>query len=96
MSLKDRAVRLVKNTALLPVYQAFGGLSEFWALIFGVSGIVLAFRGKLDSNFAAMIVAVQGILCAHDALDDFHSRRTRNEESPDGNPNPESLGSQRN
>lgn len=82
MGLKDRARNLLKNAALLPLYDVFGGLSEFWAFIFGVSGIILAFKGKLDGNFAAMITAIVGILTVHDALDDYHSRNKRNEGSP--------------
>lgn len=82
MGLKDQAVSLVKNAALLPLYDFFGGLSEFWVAVFGTAGIVLAFRGKLDSNFSALIVALQGLLVVHDGLDDWHSRRMR-----DGNSN---------
>jgi hypothetical protein len=77
MGWKDKAVTVAKSAALLPLYDFFGGLSEFYAVIFAISGIVLAFRGKLDSNFAAMIVAIQGLLVAHDALDDYHTRKRR-------------------
>lgn len=77
MSLRDKAVSLLKNSSLMPLYDAVGGLSEFYALVFAATGIVLAFRGKLDANFAGMIVAVQGLLVAHDALDDYHARKRR-------------------
>lgn len=80
MSVKDKLVNVIKSAALLPLYDFFGGLSEFYAMVFTVSGIVLAFRGKLDGNFAAMIVAIQGLLVAHDALDDYHSRKKRDAE----------------
>jgi len=79
MNWKDTAVGIAKNTALLPLYDFFGGLSEFYAAVFVAAGIILAFKGKLDGNFAAMIVAVQGLLVAHDALDDYHSRHKRDE-----------------
>jgi hypothetical protein len=71
MNLKERAASLLSLGALTPLYTLAGGLSEFYALIFSVSGIILAFRGKLDGNFAAMIVAIQGLLVAHDAIDGF-------------------------
>jgi hypothetical protein len=71
MGLKDRIGKLLKTNALIPLYNIAGGLSEFYALVFSVSGIILAFRGKLDGNFAAMIVAIQGLLVAHDAIDGF-------------------------
>jgi hypothetical protein len=82
MNWKDRVGQILKSSSLLPLYQAFGGLSEFYAAVFVACGIVLAFKGKLDGNFAAMIVAVQGILAAHDALDDYHSRKCREKEDP--------------
>ncbi len=71
MSWKDKAAQILKSAALGPVYDIAGGLSEFYAFIFSVSGIVLEFRGKLDGNFAAMIVAIQGLLVAHDAIDGY-------------------------
>ena len=84
MSLKDRAVSLLKLKPLLALYSVAGGLSEFYALIFSTSGIILAFKGKLDGNFAAMLVAVQGLLVAHDAIDDFlnHKKEERNDQGP--------------
>lgn len=83
MGLKDKLVGVAKNTALLPLYDIFGGLSEFWAAVFGTCGIILAFKGKLDANFAVMITAVQALLVAHDALDDYHSRKKRDAERAD-------------
>ena len=86
MHLRETFGKVIKNPALLPIYNIAGGLSEFYALIFSASGIILAFKGKLDGNFAAMIVAVQGLLVAHDAIDDFlnHKKEERNDhhESP--------------
>ena len=71
MDAKSEAAKVLRNPAFGVIYRQFGGLSEFYAFVFMAAGITLAFLGKLDSNFAAMIVAVQGILCAHDAMDDF-------------------------
>lgn len=71
MNWKETAVSVIKNSALSPIYNFAGGLSEFYALVFSTSGIILAFRGKLDGNFAAMIVAIQGLLVAHDAIDGY-------------------------
>lgn len=82
MKLKQSLVSLLKLKPLLALYGVAGGLSEFYALIFSASGIILAFKGKLDGNFAAMIVAVQGLLVAHDAIDDFlnHKKEERNDQ----------------
>lgn len=67
---------------IVKMYELCGGLSEFFALIFAVSAIVLAFRGKLDANFSITITAIQGLLCGHDALDDWfkHKREQREAE----------------
>lgn len=77
MSLKDTFIQILKSSPMMSVYDVFGGLSEFYAFVFMCAGITLAFIGKLDGNFAAMITAVQGLLIAHDALDDYHSRNKR-------------------
>lgn len=82
MDIKGKLVGVAKNAALLPLYDAFGGLSEFWAFAFGAAGIVLAFKGKLDANFALMVGSIQALLVAHDALDDYHSRKKRDAEKP--------------
>jgi len=74
MGWKDKAHSILKSSTLMPLYGAFGGLSEFWAFVFATSAIVLAFHGKLDGNFALAITAIQGILVAHDAMDDYHTR----------------------
>jgi hypothetical protein len=78
MGWKDKASQIIHAGAFTPVYVFFGGLSEFWAVVFGASCIVLAFRGKLDGNFALAVTAIQGLLCAHDALDDMHTRQNQN------------------
>jgi hypothetical protein len=78
MTWKEKAAQALHNTAFTPVYVFFGGLSEFWAIVFGTACIVLAFRGKLDGNFALAVTAIQGLLCAHDALDDMHARQNQN------------------
>jgi hypothetical protein len=74
MGWKDKAHSILLNSTMMPIYGLFGGLSEFWAAIFATSAIILAFHGKLDGNFALAITAIQGILVAHDAMDDYHTR----------------------
>ena len=77
MSWKDKASQVLKSSTLMPLYTFAGGLAEFWALAFGISCIVLAFKGKLDGNFAAAVTAITGILADHDALDDYHTRQVQ-------------------
>lgn len=73
--------------SLLPVYEFFGGMTETYAPFLAVAGIVLAFRSKLDGNFALMITALQGMLIAHDSLDDFFKHKR--DLIYGANPNPE-------
>lgn len=64
---------------IVKLYELCGGLSEFFAIVFGTAAIILAFRGKLDGNFALTITSIQGLLCGHDAMDDYfrHKREER-------------------
>lgn len=77
MSWKDRAGAILKGRTLMPLYSFAGGLSEFWALVFGTACVILAFKGKLDGNFALAVTAITGILTAHDAMDDYHARQVQ-------------------
>lgn len=80
----ENKVKIAATTwsPIVKMYDLCGGLSEFFALVFGTTAIVLAFRGKLDGNFALTITAIQGLLCGHDALDDYfrHKREQRDAE----------------
>jgi hypothetical protein len=67
----------LSKISMAPLYDFAGGLSEFWALLFGITAVVLSFKGKLDGNFALTITALQTLLCAHDTMDDYHERKTR-------------------
>lgn len=64
---------------IVKLYELCGGLSEFFALVFGGVAVALAWKGKLDGNFALTITAIQGLLCGHDAMDDYfrHKREER-------------------
>jgi hypothetical protein len=74
MSWKDKVNSVLHNSSLRPIYEFTGGLSEFWAIVFGASTIALAFTGHLTADFAAAITAITGILVAHEGLDDYHTR----------------------
>jgi hypothetical protein len=77
MNLKSLVEKALSNANLIPLYTAIGGLSETYALVFTVSGIILAFRGHLDANFTALVVAVTGLLVIHDGLDDAHALKVQ-------------------
>jgi hypothetical protein len=46
------------------MFSLFQGRSTFFALVFTVVGIILAFKGKLDGNFSLMVAAIQGMVVA--------------------------------
>jgi hypothetical protein len=89
MDVKAQTVKVLRNPALCGLYRQFGGLSEFYAFLFATAGITLAFLGKLEGPFAAMIVSVQGILCAHDSMDDYFKHK---KEQSNGVSNPQQKG----
>lgn len=79
----ENKVKIAATTwsPIVKMYELCGGLSEFFALVFGTAAIVLAFRGKLDGNFAVTITAIQGLLCGHDAMDDYFRHRREQREA---------------
>jgi hypothetical protein len=56
-------------------YKLFGGRCTFFALIFTASGIWLAHEGKLTTIFVTLVGAVQTLILAHSAKEDYHERR---------------------
>lgn len=56
------------------IIKFFKGRSTFFALIFTVSGIVLAFMGKLTADFVALVGAIQGFVVTRAIADDHHKR----------------------
>lgn len=79
----ENKVKVVATTwsPIVKLYELCGGLSEFFALVFGATAIVLAWRGKLDGNFAITITAIQGLLCGHDAMDDYFQHKREQQEA---------------
>lgn len=55
-------------------YQFAGGKSVFFALVFLVCGIILAFTGKLNASYVGLAGGVQGLISIRSIMDDFHSR----------------------
>ena len=56
------------------LYGWFGGRCSFFALLFALSGIVLAFGGKLTVVFVSLVGAIQALVLAHSAGQDYHTR----------------------
>jgi len=56
-------------------FNFFQGRCTFFAIAFSVVGCILAFRGKLDGNYALFVTAIQGVLVAHSCKEDWHQQR---------------------
>jgi len=54
----------------------FGGRSTFFALVFLICGITLAFRGKLTMEYVGLAAAVQTLLVTRAVFDDYHARKS--------------------
>lgn len=56
------------------VTDAFNGTCRFYAFVFTVCGIILAFMGKLTAEYVALVSAIQALLVAHSMGQDYHAR----------------------
>src|ERR1039458_5487582 len=57
------------------VFNFFQGRATAFAILFTVCGIVFAFRGKLDYNYSALVVAIPGLVFAHSCKEDSHQQK---------------------
>ena len=56
-----------------PIFAFFTGRHTFFALFFAVTAFILAWNRKLDSNYAAVIVAVNAYVLAHSIKEDHYA-----------------------
>ena len=57
------------------IFNFFQGRATTFAIVFTVAGIILAFRGKLDTSFVALVAAIQALVFAHSWKEDVHDQR---------------------
>src|SRR5271157_3465916 len=66
----------VENSGVIAsFFNFFQGRATTFAIVFAIVGIVLAFRGKLDANYALFVTAIQGLIFAHSCKEDWHEQR---------------------
>ncbi len=53
------------------VTDLFNGRCTFFAVVFTAVGIILAFMGKLTTQYVALVGAIQTLLVAHSAKEDY-------------------------
>jgi hypothetical protein len=63
-----------------PVYNFFGGRSTFFALIFVVAGICLAFRNELTGSYVGLVGGIQSMIVAHSAKEDYFKKSDDHDE----------------
>src|SRR5271157_1269057 len=57
---------------LTKVYDFFGGVTEFYAFVFTVVSVTMAFMGILKAEFVAAIGAIQAFVTANDVHNDMN------------------------
>ncbi len=63
------------------LFNFFQGRATTFAIVFTIVGIILAFKGKLDANFVALIAAIQALIVVHSWKEDVHDQRMARLES---------------
>jgi|SRR5579864_2240785 len=54
----------------------FNGTSRFFAVVFTVCGIILAFKGHLTMEYVALVGSIQGLIVGHSIAQDYHERNS--------------------
>lgn len=54
-------------------FNFFQGRATAFAILFTICGLILAFRGKLDANYALFVTAIQGLVFAHSCKEDWYN-----------------------
>jgi len=69
-------VQNIKQSGVVAsLFNFFQGRATAFAILFSVVGIRLAFMGKLDSNYAMFVTAIQGLIFCHSCKEDWHEQR---------------------
>lgn len=50
------------------------------AIVFTTAGIILAFKGKLTADYVALVGAIQALIVAHSMGQDYHERKSQNQQ----------------
>ncbi len=75
MGLRDAISNIQQSGVVAAFFNFFQGRATAFAIAFTTVGIVLAFRGKLDANYALFVTAVQGLIFCHSCKEDWHEQR---------------------
>jgi hypothetical protein len=56
---------------IAPLFNFLLGRATTFAIVFTTAGIALAFMGKLDANYVALVAAIQTLIFAHSVKEDY-------------------------
>lgn len=84
ITVEERARIEQMKPLFVKLCDMFNGRCTFFAVVFTVAGIILAFTGKLTSQYVLFVGAIQALLVAHSAKEDYHDRSSTSVDSTKG------------
>ena len=75
VSIRNTVLIAQQDGVVASFFNFFQGRATAFAIVFAGVGIRLAFMGKLDSNYALFVTAIQGLIFAHSCKEDWHEQR---------------------
>lgn len=72
---KNAFLKAQQSSIVAPLFNMFMGRCTFFAIVFTVCGLILAFKGKLDANYSIFVTAIQGLLVVHSWKSDINDQR---------------------
>ena len=88
-SIQDAEKQIQSAGFTASFFNFFQGRATAFAIVFTICGLVLAFRGKLDANYALMVTAVQGLVFAHSCKEDWMEYKHRQLDKRDDSQRPD-------
>ncbi len=74
----DKIVDTAENFGPIATFFNFWqGRSTAFAIVFAIVGIILAFLGKLNGDYALFVTAIQGLVFCHSAKEDWVDYKQR-------------------
>jgi hypothetical protein len=74
-ALSNAVAKAQQNGVVASCFNFFQGRATTFAIVFTVTGIILAFQGKLDANYSLFVTAIQGLVFAHSCKEDWHEQK---------------------
>lgn len=72
----DKIANFLKQfTSLTPIYNFIGGRHTTFAIFFAITAFILALKGKLTADYVGVITALQALVLAHSAKEDYFSKQ---------------------